>query len=1097
MYGRFWVPALGVFMLCACSSRSTVPDGTAVLDEDITLTRQTDRPVDTATRELTVDDDAILVAFVDENLTDVKLEIAVISSDEDAPKPVVVENNMTGAGVEMAGLEVSEGARVRVTLTNTQDAAQPGKVHLRVQQYSAKAARDPKFATQLTAYGAWTNATNAAFRADDVKKTGVAELQRAIDGFDSAQGDAALAARARLVKARMLHLFRIDWRESRAEALRAAAAFARLPNPDALNEARAKYVEALALIEMSNDREAKEPTAEEAKKSATDTLNALSASTSALGPIERARAIGALGQLELRNFLADAANKHFEEARAIYQAEGHTAGEREMRCNLAMVLVERGDFGGAAQAIGALTPEIERIADPELRVKMYAAAGRAQSFSGNADAGAELLLKALPLAQEYQLHQLEGIALQGLGYIYQDRGDMLAASSFFEEALKIARDQKDVLEYVQALASAGSAARSANNLDRAFELHEEAVRLAPTPVAQVRTRLDLGIDHYRKGDLPAAIAEYRKSLAVDLHDPNVHIFTDGKLGLAQFLIEYEKSTPKDLEEAARLIAEGEKTSIKVSDEWRVIWSTGQRAALDARLGRNSAALAGYLKVFELSQEYRLRSSSIESRSGMLKSEEHAFRGYLDIVFSDAARRGPGVFRPATPAELAGLQRLERARYESFGALRVGTLDTKSAAHVDQLLEQMGQKSLRIAELVKNNLDAAQAAELRTLQIDMARLHAELDHVRTSAAATSKENTRPWRVLEPGTAQLSYALARNHVYAVVRSDAGTLVTVLGLSRKELDQQLTELAELDVQTSSPKIEAALEKISSVLLPAGLLPEKSSTVEVVAEGRIASVPFTALRSPTDPRRRLVETHVVKMVTSLVGADDAPRARQARPFRFVALASGSGTYRRAVADPKPRLQAATKEIRIAADLFTARDASARVKLLVGAEGTAAALRDIWASGADVVHFATHALADLRQPVASLLVLPATDTSGNSTYLTAGQVQAWRGDTELVFLSACDSAVGPPQYAAGMPGLQRAFLRAGARGVIATLAPIEDVLAQQFAADFYTRYTSGQSAAQALSETQRAWVAPKPGLSEGDQLRRRITALAHGFYSQ
>ena len=33
-----------------------------------------------------------------------------------------------------------------------------------------------------------------------------------------------------------------------------------------------------------------------------------------------------------------------------------------------------------------------------------------------------------------------------------------------------------------------------------------------------------------------------------------------------------------------------------------------------------------------------------------------------------------------------------------------------------------------------------------------------------------------------------------------------------------------------------------------------------------------------------------------------------------------------------------------------------------------------------------------------------------------------------------------------GMPGLQRAFLRAGARGVIATLWPVEDVYASQFA---------------------------------------------------
>jgi CHAT domain-containing protein len=101
------------------------------------------------------------------------------------------------------------------------------------------------------------------------------------------------------------------------------------------------------------------------------------------------------------------------------------------------------------------------------------------------------------------------------------------------------------------------------------------------------------------------------------------------------------------------------------------------------------------------------------------------------------------------------------------------------------------------------------------------------------------------------------------------------------------------------------------------------------------------------------------------------------------------------------------------------------------------------------------------------------------------------------VFLSACDSAIGPPRFAAGMPGLQRAFLRAGARGVIATLWPIEDVLARKFSEDFYTRYTNGEPAAQALSETQQAWLVPLPGVSDADQVRRRITALAHAYFAK
>ena len=118
-------------------------------------------------------------------------------------------------------------------------------------------------------------------------------------------------------------------------------------------------------------------------------------------------------------------------------------------------------------------------------------------------------------------------------------------------------------------------------------------------------------------------------------------------------------------------------------------------------------------------------------------------------------------------------------------------------------------------------------------------------------------------------------------------------------------------------------------------------------------------------------------------------------RPFRLVALASGSGTLRSALfTDPAPRPQAATRRSTRVAELFqraTGREGQTTVRHRRHAE----TLRGIWSSGADVVHFATHALADLRQPLASLLVLPAAGRGGTPAYLTAGQVQDWRGDAD------------------------------------------------------------------------------------------------------
>ncbi|HEY6125196.1 MAG TPA: tetratricopeptide repeat protein, partial [Steroidobacteraceae bacterium] len=947
MNSRIWLPALGALLACACTKQPSVPNGTLIVDEDVALTRQADRPVDTATRELTATDDAILVAIVDENLTNVKLRLSTTDTGGDAPAPVEVENNLSGSGLELAALEVSEGARIRVTLTGPQDSVQPGKVHIRIRQYAPGAMRDPKFSQQLGAFKAWTAATNASFRADKARETGLADIQHAIDGLESTHGDATLAAEARLIKARMLYFFRVDWREARAEAQRAAAAFAHLPTPDALNEARAKYIEALALGEISNDRESKDPTPEEALRLSTEMIQSLSADTSALGPIDRARAMGSLARLDVKAMNAEGANKHFGLAREMFQAAGYTAGVREMRWSLGLVFVELGMFADAAREFDVLLPDIDTISDPELHVRAYLAVGRAQTFSDRTDEGAQMLLKALPLAQQYQLRQLEVMALMGLGYHYQNRGDMLQMGVFFDEALKIAREQKDVKEYVEALTAAATAARDTGNLDRAFELDKEAVRKSPTSVLECRTKMSLGLDYYRAQDLPSAIEWYRKSLAVDLNDPMSHIYTDGKLGLALFLIEHAPSTAKELAEADKLLAEAQETSTKVRDQWRVIIALRIRAALEARRGQNDAALAHLDQVFTLSQEYRQRSKSTEARSGMLRAEEHGFRGYLDIIFADVAKRGPGVIRAATPRELAGLRRLERARYDSFGGLRVSAPDAKTSARVDQIFSEMGQKSLKIAGLLKSNLDAAQKAELQGLQSDMARLHAELDNVRTVAAdkqasgASPPDARRNFRALAAGAAQLSYALGANHVYAVVRSETGTVVTVLAPSRKDLEAQLGDFSKFEVQTASREIEAALEEISSVLLPAGLLPEKSSTVEIVAEGRIGNVPFPALRSPTNAQRRLAETHVVSMIMSLFDQDDTLRAQHARPYRFVALASGTGTYRAAVVDPTPRLQAATKEIRVAADLFTARDSTAKIKLFTGDDGTATALRD------------------------------------------------------------------------------------------------------------------------------------------------------------
>jgi CHAT domain-containing protein len=1086
---RGCLAALGVLCLGGCSSGT--PDGNVLLDESVAIARGA--KLDAARREFDVEGDSILVATVDEQLTDVSLTLEILGTKTS----ITVENRLRGAGLEIAALDVPSDARIAVTLAGPPESIAPGRVELRVQRFD----EDSKLPS-VAAYRHWTAGTLASHRADNMKATGFAALDAALKVLSGAEGDPALAARARLIKAHAIHYFRLDERRSREEARLAAAGFKALPSPDALNEARAQLVEALALTYMTEGA-AKNPTPEEAVKEARAIFETLLRAESPFGPIERARATAALAGLDMATGNTEDGMKRHEESRAIYQSVGFTAGEREARCRLASGLVTRGQFREGAVAFETLLPELDALTEPDVRAAMYTQAGRGMHFAGRADEALELLHKAIAISRENRIRIQEASALQNLGNIYLYRVDWAQAGAFYAEVLRITAEESDVSLRVPALQTSGYVAREEGRFDRAIELHREAVRISANPIARMRSLRELGMTFFASGDYPEAEKQLRAALAVKMQDPRHHAYSDIKRNLVQAIVANGALTPALLAEARRLAADSLEVSEKVGDKVAVIGAHRVKAELHAAAGETAAARAEFERALALAHEHREKSANGDARIALLLSEQASFRGLLDLDLAGVAARGGNRSRPATRQEEHAIRRIEIARDANHGLLRTGELDAQTTRQFDALFGRMADTSLRISTMNRRELNAAENANLESLQLQMSDLYAQLDRLRVAAALkrATAENFRPntaraLRELAPGVVQLSYALGNDHVYAWVRDRSGIRVTSLAMTPADLERELAALGELNRQTAPREVELGLERVSGILLPPSLLPVDSSAIEIIAEGRVAGVPFAGLRSPTDPARRLVETHTLTMITSLFAPEQQPQPQRSRAYRFVALASGGGTLRSAaVRNPMPRLTAAKQEIRAVADLFLAHDPDAKVKLLSGADGNVASLRNIWSSGSDVVHFATHSLADLRQPLASLLVLPSTD-AGTPAYLTAGQVQAWRGDADLVFLSACESAVGPPRFASGMPGLQSAFLRAGARGVIATLWPIEDVLAREFSEDFYERYTETRSATRALSETQRQWLAATPDIDGEQQRRRRITALAHGFFT-
>lgn len=90
------------------------------------------------------------------------------------------------------------------------------------------------------------------------------------------------------------------------------------------------------------------------------------------------------------------------------------------------------------------------------------------------------------------------------------------------------------------------------------------------------------------------------------------------------------------------------------------------------------------------------------------------------------------------------------------------------------------------------------------------------------------------------------------------------------------------------------------------------------------------------------------------------------------------------------------------------------------------------------ILHIAAHIIAPAGRPDQAMIHL-GLRPDGNIDVLTTNDVAGIVADGALVVLSGCSSAAGNSVRGAGVTGLTRAFLLAGARGVVGSRWPVAD----------------------------------------------------------
>ncbi len=126
--------------------------------------------------------------------------------------------------------------------------------------------------------------------------------------------------------------------------------------------------------------------------------------------------------------------------------------------------------------------------------------------------------------------------------------------------------------------------------------------------------------------------------------------------------------------------------------------------------------------------------------------------------------------------------------------------------------------------------------------------------------------------------------------------------------------------------------------------------------------------------------------------------------------------------------------------------------QLLTGSNAGLAAVEAALHSNPSVIHFATHVVTAPGAHSSGLIAL-SLDRSGAMGFMGPAEIAAYTLSPSLVVLNGCHSGQGEALPGAGLMGLTRAWIGAGARAVLATSWDIPDDAGAIMMVEFYRTY--------------------------------------------
>ena len=654
---------------------------------------------------------------------------------------------------------------------------------------------------------------------------------------------------------------------------------------------------------------------------------------------------------------------------------------------------------------------------------------------------ADLYRQSLTISRASGFQRSEEITLAGLSELSMSMRDARGSLDFATQELGLAHKTGDKQLEAVALYQQGRASRALQDYDAAQEALERAITLTDAVGSRVQ----------QSGN----VAYERAALDRDT----------GRLEAARDRLLLSLTT---LEQAGASAG---------SAESRMLFAAAHRKSFDLAVDIEMQ-LHEPVKGFELSERARARTLVDLIRGARLDIRQGA-----DPALLDRERQ---------------VQELLDAKHDRLmrmlGASHSSASEAQARKEIDGLLQQYRDVE---DEIRRQSPRYSALIEPRTLSIGD--VQAELPDASTALIEFWMGNERSYawlitksesRGVELPPASEIESLARRAYKALNARNTSNA------QDEPMEQRKQRLAAADREFERLSQELSRERCCAKPLPdlAGF-----HRLWMVSDGALEYVPFAALPLPGTRTALVADHQIVRLPSASVIAEMRSEVSVRRPAPLSVAVFADPVFR---ADderfPNAAARHAADAPRAADDVnlsglpqlyFSRQEADAIAAFRTG--GKSREFLDFDASRAEVkkpdlrdyrvVHFATHALLDSKNPELSGLVMSMIDRDGRPQdgFLRLHEVYNLKLNADLVVLSACSTALGAEVRGEGLIGLTRGFMYAGAPQVMASLWGIQDNATTWFMTRFYEALLDRHQTPEAALRTAQLAMRQDPRWSQ------------------